>query len=95
MRVLLSARKKRLGQRERRYSPARDSRVDAALRQSEEEVEVGVDMGGKNDDIDDLFGEVVDRGSHGTLRITYTEDRTDGGGLDCSSDQAFDDAVGP
>jgi len=77
------------------YNQAGYSRVDAALRQSEEEVKVGIDAGGENDDIDDLFGEVMDRGSYGTLRITYAEDCTDGGGLDCSSDQAFNDVVGP
>ena len=58
-------------------------------------MKVGVDVGGENDDIDDLFGEVVDRGSHGTLRITYTEDCTDGGSLNRSSDKAFDDVIGP
>ena len=61
MRVLLSAEKKRGCQRERRHNYAGYSRVDAALRQSEEEVKVGVDTGGENDDIDYLFGEVGDR----------------------------------
>jgi len=37
------------------------SRVDAALWQGEEEVKVGIDAGGENDDIDYLFGQVVDR----------------------------------
>jgi len=59
--VLLDAEKKRRRQWERWDNRAGYSRVYAALRQSEEEVKVGIDAGGENDDIDYLFGEVVDR----------------------------------
>jgi len=37
------------------------SRVDAALRQGEEEVEICVYARGEDDDVDDLFAEVVSR----------------------------------
>lgn len=49
---------------------------------------------GEDDDIDDLFVKLVNRRSHGTLETAYTEDGTDGGGLDCSPDQTLDDVVG-
>jgi len=61
IRVLLSAEKEGRRQRGRRYESVQYSRIDAALGQSEEEVEVGVYMGGEDDDIDDLFDEVVSR----------------------------------
>ena len=71
------------------------SRINAALRQSEEEVKVCVYVLGEDDNIDDLFAEVVGEKPGGMLRTTYAEDGTKGGGLNCSPDQTLDDIIGP
>ena len=71
------------------------SRIDAAQRQSEEGFDVCVYMRKEDDDIDDLFAEVVSEKPDGMPRTTYTEDGTNGGGLNCSPDQTLDDIVGP
>ena len=71
------------------------SRIDTALRQSEEEVEVCVYVLGEDDDIDDLFAEIVGGKPGGMLRTTYTEDGTKRGCLNRSPDQTLDDIIGP
>lgn len=71
------------------------SRIDAALGQSKEEVKVCVYVLSEDDDIDDLFAEVVGERPGRTLRTTYAEDGTNGGSLNCSPDQTLDDIVGP
>lgn len=71
------------------------SRIDAALGQSKEEVKVCVYVLFEDDNIDDLFAEIVGGRPDGMLGTTYAEDGTKGGSLDRSPNQTLNNIVGP